>query len=53
MKYFPYGKYEISEWLLPDGYFVGKYDETGVGKNHDFGYIEEGVLKFAVANCEI
>ena len=42
----PYGKYEISEWLLPDGYFVGKYDETGVGKNHDFGYIEEGVFKF-------
>ncbi len=42
----PYGRYEISEWLVPDGYFVGKYDETGVGKNHDFGYIEEGVLKF-------
>lgn len=42
----PYGKYEISEWLVPDGYFVGKYDETGIGKNHDFGYIEEGVLKF-------
>lgn len=42
----PYGRYEISEWLVPDGYFVGKYDETGVGKNHDFGYIEEGVFKF-------
>ena len=38
----PYGKYEICEWLLPEGYYVGKYGEDGVGKDHDFGMIDEG-----------
>ena len=42
----PYGKYEVYEWLLPDGYFVGQYGVDGQGKNHNFGYIEDGVLKF-------
>ena len=42
----PYGKYEVYEWLLPDGYFVGEYGVDGQGKNHNFGYIEDGVLKF-------
>ena len=42
----PYGKYEVYEWLLPDGYFVGEYGTDGQGKNHNFGYIEDGVLKF-------
>ena len=41
----PYGKYEIYEWLLPEGYYVGQYDETGKGTSHDFGYIEEGDFK--------
>ena len=41
----PYGKYEVYEWLLPDGYFVGEYGTDGQGKNHNFGYIEDGVLK--------
>lgn len=41
----PYGKYEIYEWLLPEGYYVGQYDETGKGTSHDFGYIEEGEFK--------
>ena len=38
----PYGKYEIYEWLLPEGYYVGQYDETGTAKNHNFGFIDEG-----------
>ena len=38
----PYGKYEIYEWLLPEGYYVGEYDETGTAKNHNFGFIDEG-----------
>ena len=38
----PYGKYEIYEWLLPEGCYVGEYDETGTAKNHNFGFIEEG-----------
>ena len=40
----PYGKYEILEWLLPDGYYVGEYGADGVAKNHNFGYIAEGQL---------
>ena len=43
----PYGKYEICEWLLPDGYYVGWYDEDGNGHNHDFGMIEEGEFKLS------
>ena len=38
----PYGKYEIYEWLLPDGYYVGEYDASGVASNHNFGLISEG-----------
>ena len=38
----PYGKYEIYEWLLPNGYYVGEYGADGVAKNHNFGLIEEG-----------
>ena len=40
----PYGRYEILEWLLPDGYYVGEYGQDGVAKNHNFGYIKEGQL---------
>ncbi len=40
----PYGKYEILEWLLPEGYYVGEYGADGVAKNHNFGYIAEGQL---------
>lgn len=38
----PYGKYEILEWLLPEGYYVGQYDETGTASSHNFGFITEG-----------
>ena len=38
----PYGKYEIYEWLLPEGYFVGEYGADGIAKNHNFGFISEG-----------
>ena len=38
----PYGKYEIYEWLLPEGYYVGEYGADGVAKNHNFGLISEG-----------
>ncbi len=38
----PYGKYEIYEWLLPEGYFVGEYGAEGVAKTHNFGFISEG-----------
>ena len=38
----PYGKYEICEWLLPEGYYVGTYGEDGAVQDHDFGMIEEG-----------
>ena len=40
----PYGKYEVLEWLLPEGYYVGEYGADGVAKNHNFGYIQEGQL---------
>lgn len=40
----PYGKYEICEWLLPEGYYVGTYGEDGAAQDHDFGMIEEGDL---------
>ena len=38
----PYGKYEIYEWLLPKGYYVGEYSAEGVAKSHNFGFISEG-----------
>ncbi len=38
----PYGKYEILEWLLPEGYYVGQYDGTGTASSHNFGFISEG-----------
>ena len=38
----PYGKYEIYEWLLPKGYYVGEYGAEGIAKNHNFGFISEG-----------
>lgn len=38
----PYGKYEIYEWLLPEGYYVGEYGKDGIAKNHNFGLIDEG-----------
>lgn len=41
----PYGIYEILEWTLPEGYFVGEYDETGVSESHDYGKVEEGQRK--------
>lgn len=40
-----YGRYEIREWLLPDGYFVGEYDATGKGTSHNYGKVEEGQIK--------
>ena len=40
----PYGKYEVLEWLLPEGCYVGEYGADGVAKNHNFGYIAEGQL---------
>ena len=40
----PYGKYEVLEWLLPEGCYVGEYGADGVAKNHNFGYIQEGQL---------
>ena len=39
----PYGIYEINEWLLPEGYYVGQYDEKGNGTTYDFGDIAEGI----------
>jgi hypothetical protein len=41
----PYGIYEICEWLLPEGYYVGKYNEKGEGSSYDFGYIAENIVK--------
>lgn len=41
----PYGIYEILEWTLPEGYFVGEYDETGDAASHDYGKVEEGQRK--------
>ena len=41
----PYGIYEILEWTLPEGYFVGEYDETGAAASHDYGKVEEGQRK--------
>jgi len=41
----PYGIYEICEWLLPEGYYVGQYDENGKGTTYDFGYIAEGIVE--------
>ena len=41
----PYGIYEILEWTLPEGYFVGEYDETGAATSHDYGKVEEGQRK--------
>lgn len=41
----PYGIYEILEWTLPEGYFVGEYDETGTSIPHDYGKVEEGQRK--------
>ena len=41
----PYGIYEILEWTLPEGYFVGEYDETGTSISHDYGKVEEGQRK--------
>ncbi len=38
----PYGKYEIYEWLLPKGYYVGEYGANGIARNHNFGFISEG-----------
>ena len=38
----PYGKYEIYEWLLPEGYYVGEYDAKGNASSHNFGLIDEG-----------
>ena len=40
----PYGRYEVLEWLLPEGYYVGEYGADGVAKDHNFGYIKEGQL---------
>ena len=33
----PYGIYEVCEWLLPEGYYVGQYNENGEGSSYDFG----------------
>lgn len=41
----PYGIYEILEWTLPEGYFVGEYNETGATASHDYGKVEEGQRK--------
>lgn len=41
----PYGIYEILEWTLPEGYFVGEYDEIGDATPHDYGKVEEGQRK--------
>lgn len=38
----PYGIYEIYEWMLPEGYYVGEYDNTGAAKSHNFGFVSEG-----------
>ena len=35
-----FGTYRLEEFLLPDGYFVGKYD--GDGQGHDADYGESG-----------
>ena len=35
-----WGTYRLEEWLLPEGYFVGEY-EDGTAKNHDYGKVEE------------
>lgn len=40
-----FGTYRLEEWLLPEGYFVGEYDEKGNGTSHDYGTIEEGQRK--------
>lgn len=32
-----FGTYRLEEFLLPDGYFVGKYDKDGNGTNADYG----------------
>lgn len=42
----PYGRYEVLEWLLPNGYYVGRYGESGKGQSHNFGMIEEGIFKY-------
>ncbi|MBR5488331.1 MAG: hypothetical protein IKV72_01400 [Firmicutes bacterium] len=37
----PYGRYEISEWLLPEGYYIGQYDENGIGTTYWFEDVVE------------
>lgn len=32
-----FGEYRLEEFLLPDGYFVGKYGQDGNGANADYG----------------
>lgn len=40
----PYGRYEVLEWLLPEGYYVGAYGTDGIARSHNFGLVEEGQL---------
>lgn len=40
----PYGIYEVMEWHLPKGYYVGEYGESGKAQNHNFGEILENQM---------
>ena len=41
----PYGIYEILEWNLPEGYFIGEYNQAGNGLSYSYGEVTENETK--------
>ncbi len=41
----PYGTYELMEWQLPEGYYVGEYKGKGEAVSKNYGLISENQTK--------